>query len=127
MTEELQIPDKVKKVYEWCSQLTAESRKNLDSYVWPDEMKSLANRLILAKGALIAVKGYSGTGKSSALKVFEQALTQAHIKSVSFKLVGRNLVKSFSGSYPKLASGMFTQAIETREDGDKAQKLRIKL
>ena len=101
MTEELQIPEKVRKVYEWCSQLTAESRTELESsYIWPDEIRQLASRLILTKGALIALQGYSGTGKSSALAMIGQIINKNKIQYALFKLVNHDLARAIpvSGS-----------------------------
>jgi hypothetical protein len=64
-----------RKLFNWASQLTAESSEE-EGYLWPVSMKKLLERLKLSKGVLVGVLGLRGVGKSSAMQVIADALRQ---------------------------------------------------
>jgi hypothetical protein len=60
----------MEEVYSWASNLTWESRLppwEKFGYVWPDEVKRIAQRLEVMRGGMVCLVGLQGVGKSSAL------------------------------------------------------------
>ncbi len=75
------LQTRVREVYNWSVQLTAESRDEKWSYYWPHVIRNLLAKLRIVTGALIAVTGLQGVGKSSAMKALSSSL-QAEGRSV---------------------------------------------
>lgn len=82
------------KLFNWCSQLTAESSEE-GEYLWPVSMKRLLERLKLSKGTLVGVLGLRGVGKSEAMRALGFTLAQNSDDPDSvlwFKWAGGNLI-----------------------------------
>jgi hypothetical protein len=79
------------KLFNWCSQLTAESSEE-GEYLWPASMKKLLERLKLTKGALVGVLGLRGVGKSEAMRTLGFELSKIQDDVIYFKWAGGDLV-----------------------------------
>ena len=69
--ESIEVDERLKRVYDWSSRLTAENRDVSDvesDYVWPTSIATLRERLKIVHGAVIAVVGLQGVGKTRAFK-----------------------------------------------------------
>lgn len=82
------LQTRVREVYNWSVQLTAESRDEKWSYYWPDVIRNLLAKLRIVTGALISLIGLQGVGKSSAMKALTDALTAEGKIVMSVKLYG---------------------------------------
>ena len=69
--ENVEVDERLKRVYDWSSKLTTENRDVSDvesDYIWPTSITKLRERLKIVHGAMIAVVGLQGVGKTRAFK-----------------------------------------------------------
>ncbi len=66
--QKISVEDKVKRIYTWAAQNTAETRLAEYKYFWPPAVKTLLNSLKLSRGSVNTVVALSGVGKSTALR-----------------------------------------------------------
>jgi len=67
----------LRRVHEWASQNTAESRTIKFNYVWPSVGKEILELLKISNGSLICVLGVQGIGKSTCVKQVGKELRES--------------------------------------------------